>query len=283
MTAMNQEDFTAALNNKLDEARASLNKDFFKKFASGQLQMESMKGYVGIVYHECQYFLRLISLIHAKAERKKAREILGANLCEEYANGDIENNHPALQLKFAASLGLDPVAIEQMERPKIYEEYFADYWNLAENSFIEGLAMLSFHEHDLTKRFIRMRDALLEHYGASRDDLQYYEEHISEDSPITDPEFPGYGGGRSACRAAGASTGHERHHRRRAAERSQCHRHRCSGTHQAQHCTRCSVRSHYRAGHNAHPRAAKRTRLTDLFFTSKWLESDLGSSYFFVL
>ena len=192
---MNEQEFHAAVMNQLDTCRAGVDKVFFTKYANGELTEEALRDYYGVVYHECQYFVRCLSLIHAKAERKDAREIIAQNLCEEYANGEMCNNHPGLMLHFNASLGLDPEVIEANQNPEIYKEWFATVWGMCQESFLEGLSMLCFHEHEVTTRFVAMRKALTTHYGAKDDDLRYFDEHISEGNEvIVDPKFPGYGG-----------------------------------------------------------------------------------------
>ena len=100
---MNEQEFHAAVMNQLDTCRAGVDKVFFTKYANGELTEEALRDYYGVVYHECQYFVRCLSLIHAKAERKDAREIIAQNLCEEYAKWrDVQQPsgpHAALQRK----------------------------------------------------------------------------------------------------------------------------------------------------------------------------------------
>lgn len=191
---MGGDTFSARVRSSIDECRADLDRQFYNRFISGQLSRDELRAYYQRLYHECSYFVRLISLIHSQAPDRYSRELIARNIVEEYGQGTIENNHPYLAMKVGTCLGMSEKEIEDSGPTAEVEAYYGELFGLARSSFIEGLAALCFHEADLPTRLSKMRKALLEHYGYKPEQLRYYDEHIAEGSSISDASLPGYGG-----------------------------------------------------------------------------------------
>lgn len=198
-------EFTSTLRSRLkDEWQRELQDGhaFFRTWYAGNLTREQVGAYCQTVYFEAFHAGRLLGRLLSVAPNRDGFNVVGANLGEEAGGLNIENSHPELILKLAAHYGRPtnqvleegPVAPLARHWPETGTKY-------ADRSFAAGLACFTYHEVGIPARHVQLRRALVEHYGAPRVQLAYYDQHLSMEAAeeaggknITDPSVPGYGG-----------------------------------------------------------------------------------------
>lgn len=186
--AKTPEAFKEEIYERILEHSRTGEKTFFRKFVEGQLPREGLKEYYRHLYHECHHFVRFVSLVHAMADYKDARDFLARNLMDEFGHGKPGKDHPTLAMNIGRALGLSG---EEIEAHGLFPEVKAAFGKLQQlglSSFLEGLTVLVVIEADLPLRHSAMREALTTHYGVDDAVLEYYHEHMANEAN------PGYGG-----------------------------------------------------------------------------------------
>jgi pyrroloquinoline quinone (PQQ) biosynthesis protein C len=187
------EQFEQDILAELEKHAEAQERGFFTEFIEGRLKRETLREYYKHLYHECTYFVRLVSAVHTFAEHRDQRLAIAQNFLEEYAFGEEGMDHPSLAMHIAKRFDWTE---EELEAHQVYPEVVRAYDRLRElalSSYLEGLAALVTVEADLPIRHTMMRQALIDHYGLDPADLRYYDEHRSGGgSSVQDDD--GYGG-----------------------------------------------------------------------------------------
>jgi pyrroloquinoline-quinone synthase len=137
------EQFTETLDAIIDE-RSLLKHPFYQAWNAGTLPLESLQEYAKQYFHFEAAFPTFLSAVHARMEAGPARQAVLENLWDEEHG---EQNHLALWLRFAESLGVSEADVRASE-PNAETRDLIDGFRAAcaEGTVAEGLATLYAYE-----------------------------------------------------------------------------------------------------------------------------------------
>jgi pyrroloquinoline quinone (PQQ) biosynthesis protein C len=204
MMTQSVEEFTRVIRSRLkDEVQREVQDGhaFFRKWYAGKLTRDQIGAFYQTIYFESLHAGRLFGRLLSVAPNRDAFNVIGQNMIEELG-GQIENSHPELVLRLAGRYGR-PISRVLEEGPVAP---LATLWaetgiKFAERSFAAGLASFTYIEAGVPSRHAQQRKALVEHYGAPLEQLEFHDQHLSMEAAeaaggknITDASVPGYGG-----------------------------------------------------------------------------------------
>jgi len=142
------EQFTETLDAIIDE-RSLLKHPFYQAWNAGTLPLESLQEYAKQYFHFEAAFPTFLSAVHARMEAGPARQAVLENLWDEEHG---EQNHLALWLEFAKSLGVSEADVRASE-PNAETRDLIDGFRAAcaEGTVAEGLATLYAYESQAPK------------------------------------------------------------------------------------------------------------------------------------
>jgi pyrroloquinoline-quinone synthase len=142
------EQFTETLDAIIDE-RSLLKHPFYQAWNAGTLPLESLQEYAKQYFHFEAAFPTFLSAVHARMEAGPARQAVLENLWDEEHG---EQNHLALWLRFAESLGVSEADVRASE-PNAETRDLIDGFRTAcsEGTVAEGLATLYAYESQAPK------------------------------------------------------------------------------------------------------------------------------------
>jgi pyrroloquinoline-quinone synthase len=142
------EQFTETLDAIIDE-RSLLKHPFYQAWNAGTLPLESLQEYAKQYFHFEAAFPTFLSAVHARMEAGPARQAVLENLWDEEHG---EQNHLALWLRFAESLGVSEADIRASE-PNAETRDLIDGFRAAcaAGTVAEGLATLYAYESQAPK------------------------------------------------------------------------------------------------------------------------------------
>jgi pyrroloquinoline-quinone synthase len=140
--------FTETLDAIIDE-RSLLKHPFYQAWNAGTLPLESLQEYAKQYFHFEAAFPTFLSAVHARMEAGPARQAVLDNLWDEEHG---EQNHLALWLRFAESLGVSEADVRASE-PNAETRDLIDGFRAAcsEGTVAEGLATLYTYESQAPK------------------------------------------------------------------------------------------------------------------------------------
>ena len=129
---------------RIVKERSLLTHPFYQAWTSGDLPVESLKGYAAQYFHFEKAYPTFLSGIHHRCEDRSVRQLLLENLWDEEHG---EENHVELWLRFCDALGLDRDEVQQGEPLESTRELIGTYKELtSEAPTAAGAAALYAYE-----------------------------------------------------------------------------------------------------------------------------------------
>ena len=176
---MNAHNTTLEMLDQQIRERSILQHPFYVAWARGELTKEQLATYAKIYYPHVAAFPRYLESALETTKDARVRDELSSNLADELANPKAHNE---LWLDFAASLGLDRVAVEKATPESAAKNTVSTFNRLASKSAASALAALYAYESqqpDVAREKIK---GLGERYGLNNADaLGYFEVHAEAD------------------------------------------------------------------------------------------------------
>ncbi len=161
-------------------ARHLLTHPFYLAWTRGELSRETLADYAGQYYQHVAAFPTYLSALHARCDDQPTRRHLLQNLIDEEAG---EPNHPQLWRNFAASLGVSPAQLDQVETWPETADLVAAFRDLcSQGDLAEGLAALYAYESQIPAVSESKIDGLVRHYNFTDPErYRYFTVHIEAD------------------------------------------------------------------------------------------------------
>ena len=161
-----------------------LKHEFYQKWNSGEIPIESLQLYAKQYFNHVEAFPRYVSATHSNCKFLAARQVLLDNLIDEEKGAE---NHPELWIRFAEGIG---VKREEMGRSELMEEIknlVDSFLGFAKSSYAEGLGALLAYEYQVPQVAEFKIKALKQHYDISDSrTLQFFDVHQKADVYHTD-------------------------------------------------------------------------------------------------
>lgn len=156
-----------------------LNHPFYQKWSCGHLNIEILKVYAALYYHQVETFPNCIALILSQCLDMKAFQVLLDNLNDE-AKG--EENHPELWLQFAEGLGVSREEVKNIEWNVPTKELVEGFFDICKKGYAYGLGALYAYERQVPEIAISKIDGLKKFYNIdSEQALKFFNVHIKAD------------------------------------------------------------------------------------------------------
>lgn len=167
-----------ALNQQLDQWHL-LKHPFYQAWTAGSLTFDHLRTYACQYYHQVSAFPRYVSATHANCESLANRQVLLENLMEEEQG---PNNHAALWLKFAASLGISETTVKNTTKFPETKQLIATFLSLCQSSYAKGLGALYAYERQVPDVASSKIAGLKKHYGITAEtSIKFFQVHIQSD------------------------------------------------------------------------------------------------------
>ena len=172
---------------RIVENRSLLTHPFYQAWTSGDLPVESLKGYAAQYFHFEKAYPTFLSGIHHRCEEPSVRQLLLDNLWDEEHG---EENHVELWLRFCDALGLDRDEVQQGEALDSTVELIGTYKELtAEAPTAAGAAALYAYESQVPEVAQVKMAGLKRFYGMDGDrDVSFFRVHQAMDIEHSDAE-----------------------------------------------------------------------------------------------
>lgn len=139
---------SAAIDAALAE-RAMLTHPFYQAWEEGALTRDALRAYAKQYFHHVEAFPRAVSAVHANCPTPAGRKLLAENLAEEEGVGEGKDDHAALWMGFAESLGADEAEVRAEELNPETRTLIETFRKLSRRSYASGLAALYAYENQL--------------------------------------------------------------------------------------------------------------------------------------
>ena len=165
---------------RIVKERSLLTHPFYQAWTSGDLPVESLKGYASQYFHFEKAYPTFLSGIHHRCQDQSVRQLLLDNLWDEEHG---EENHVELWLRFCDALGLDRGDVQQGEALDSTVELVGTYKELtAEAPTAAGAAALYAYESQVPEVAQVKMDGLQRFYGMNGDrDVSFFRVHQAMD------------------------------------------------------------------------------------------------------
>jgi len=162
------------------ENRHLLKHPFYKAWSDGKLSKEMLKAYGCQYYHFVREFPRMVSAVHSNTPDIFLRQPLLLNLMDEELGSE---NHPALWMRFAVSLGATHEEVENtVPLPSTTELVDTMMRFCKQGTFQEGVASLYAYESQVPEISRVKIEGLKAFYGiADKDAIRFFTVHQAAD------------------------------------------------------------------------------------------------------
>jgi pyrroloquinoline-quinone synthase len=162
------------------EAKHLLKHPFYLAWTRGKLSREALTDYAQQYYHHVAAFPTYLSAVHSKCEAQPTRKQVLSNLIDEEAGSP---NHPDLWKRFAESLGVDDVDLENTPKQPETQNLIDTFRSVCgEGSTAQGLAALYAYESQIPAICESKIDGLKKHYGFKNPEhYEYFSVHLEAD------------------------------------------------------------------------------------------------------
>lgn len=153
---------------------------FYLAWARGELSKDALSDYAKQYYHHVAAFPTYLSAVHATCDDQPTRKQILQNLIDEEGGSP---NHPELWKQFANTLGVENVALEQIEKQSETKNLIGTFRSVCGNgSTADGLAALYAYESQIPAICESKIDGLRKYYGfADPKGYEYFSVHIEAD------------------------------------------------------------------------------------------------------
>lgn len=178
---------TSAAIDAAVEDRAMLKHPFYQAWEEGRLTKDALGAYARQYFHHVEVFPRAVSAVHANCPDAQGRRLLAENLAEEEGLGEGKQDHAALWLDFAASLGSDETAVREEALNPETVTLIETFRKLSRRSYASGLAALYAYESQLPAIAKTKIKGLVERYDlADQRALKFFQVHEEADIEHSD-------------------------------------------------------------------------------------------------
>jgi len=177
---------SAAIDAAIDE-RAMLSHPFYQAWEAGALSKDALRAYAKQYFHHVEAFPRAVSAVHANCPDAAGRRLLAENLAEEEGLGEGKDDHAALWLGFAASLGADESEVRAVSVNAETQNLIDTFRKLSRQSYASGLAALYAYESQLPEIARTKIKGLVERYDLDEPRaLKFFQVHEVADIEHSD-------------------------------------------------------------------------------------------------
>jgi pyrroloquinoline-quinone synthase len=163
-------------------ARAMLSHPFYQAWEEGTLTREALREYSKQYFHHVEAFPRAVSAVHSNCPDAKGRRLLAENLAEEEGVEAGKDDHAALWLGFAESLGADEAHVRAADVNPETQVLIDAFRTLSRRSYASGLAALYAYESQLPAIAKTKINGLVERYDMTDPrGLKFFEVHEAAD------------------------------------------------------------------------------------------------------
>jgi pyrroloquinoline-quinone synthase len=188
--ALSPEAFIQDLEARIQARRTFGGHPLWHEIADGKLSQDQLKLFAVQFFLQVREFPRAVSAMHANCPFPEERMELAENIYEEETGrvSGANQPHPELFIRFGEALGL---AREEMVegRPLPGTRALIDWFELStkQRSFIEGAAAINLAaEGQVPGAFGPMARSLQEHYGLSKEAVEFWDLHEMADADHSD-------------------------------------------------------------------------------------------------
>jgi pyrroloquinoline-quinone synthase len=162
------------------EAKHLLKHPFYLAWTRGELSSEALTDYARQYYYHVAAFPTYLSAVHARCDDQATRKQILSNLIDEEAGSP---NHPDLWKRFAESLGVDDVDLENTPKQPETQNLIDTFRSVCgEGSTAQGLAALYAYESQIPAICESKIDGLKKHYGFKNPEhYEYFSVHLQAD------------------------------------------------------------------------------------------------------
>ncbi|MEZ6023974.1 MAG: CADD family putative folate metabolism protein [Hyphomonadaceae bacterium] len=178
---------TSAAIDAAIEARAMLTHPFYQAWEEGALTRDALAAYARQYFHHVEAFPRAVSAVHANCPDAAGRKLLAENLAEEEGVGEGKDDHAALWMDFAESLGNDEAGVRGEALNEETVGLIETFRRLSRKSYASGLAALYAYESQLPGVAKTKIKGLVERYDLDTPKaLKFFEVHEAADIEHSD-------------------------------------------------------------------------------------------------
>ncbi len=160
---------------------------FYQAWEEGTLTREALREYSKQYFHHVEVFPRAVSAVHSNCPDAAGRRLLAENLAEEEGLEAGKDDHAALWLGFAASLGADEAEVRGVDVNPETQVLIDAFRTLSRRSYASGLAALYAYESQLPAIAKTKIKGLVERYDLSEPRaLKFFEVHETADIEHSD-------------------------------------------------------------------------------------------------